>query len=137
MITKPLIIKRILMMGIIVSLALISFKNPIIISSGEFLNELPFICLTGLVICSPYLYLLKRQKKCGGSSESTIILLITSIIITIPAVLLIYLLIYIYPDPLNGIVIIFIVLIQWILCLVSFVVYAIIRRNKNSHRTRV
>ena len=133
--TKPLLTKYILMMGIIGSLALISFKIPHMIVLGTFSGELPFICLAGLIICSPYLYLLKRLRNLRGSNYSAINLLNTSLIITLPAIIILFLLIYVYPDPQNGLAVIALVLLQWFLCFISFLVAAFIRRSEKSHRT--
>lgn len=126
---KPQFIKNILNIGIVSSLAFILYSVPKVFERGAFFEELPYICLSMAIIISPYIYLLQRVKNLNDRLSSFINLFVTSMIVTFPAIIFIFMLIYVYPDAQNGVAVFGIVMAQWVLCLVSLAIEPLIGRK--------
>jgi hypothetical protein len=108
----------ILIAAVIITVFLLVFKLNYKISQ-ETLVELPFIILSTFLLISPYLFLIFNQSNRSASRQVQIIQLITSLIVSIPAVAINYYLLYLNPDPQNGIGMMALIISQWLIILAS------------------
>jgi hypothetical protein len=84
-------------------------------TKGVLLTDWPFIVLPTAIICSPYLFMLRRASKIARRRASQINYAAFSILISLPGISLLYWLLYVIPhDGQSAIVLGCFVVLQWL-----------------------
>jgi len=114
--------KYTLWLGIAASIIMVGSRLPSIYKSGRLLDELLSTTLSMGIISSPYIFMLIRLIRIKKSRRAQLSHMIVSFLITVSGVSLIFALFYIFPqDAQNGIVILFLVFLQWLVCIVEYI----------------
>ena len=83
-------------------------------AKGALINEWPFVILSAAIICSPYLFMLRRSRKVGSRRASRIYYATCSLVISVGGTGLLYWLIHIAGDGQGAIALMALVLLQWL-----------------------
>ena len=114
--------RYLLWLSIAASLGMMAPTVASMYTKGVLLKELPFIVLPTAIICSPYLFMLRRASKIARRRASQINYAAFSILISLPGISLLYWLLYVIPpDGQSAIASMCFVVLQW-LFIVSFLV---------------
>lgn len=125
--------KYLLWFSIASSISILAFKITAIYQAGDLLFELPFTLLSLLIICSPYIFMLRRGTKLPTKKSLQINYAIFTLLISASGVGLLFTLIYITPDAQNGVLILFLVFLQWLAIGVAALIASVL--NKVHHAT--
>ena len=127
--------KYLLWFGIASSCAMLTFKIPAIYRAGALLIELPFIALSLLIVCSPYIFMLRRASILQDLKSLHINHAIFTALISLSGVGLLFTLIYITPDAQNGIAIFNLVILQWFTIGVASIIALVLSRGHHAENT--
>ena len=127
--------KYLLWFGIASSFAMLAFKMPAIYQAGALLTELPFISLSLIIICSPYIFMLRKASKLPELKSFQINYAIFTALISLSGVGLLFTLIYITPDAQNGIAILNMVILQWLAIGISALIASALNRGHHVANT--
>ena len=123
--------KYTLWLGIVASLVMVGSRLIPMYESSTLLNELLPIAFSTLIICSPYIFMLLRLTRIKKSRMSQLSHLIVSSLITVSGVSLIFVLFYILPpDGQSAILIFLLVFLQWLVCIVKYIMESIISKKQ-------
>jgi hypothetical protein len=124
--------RYLLWFAIAASLGMLAPKVAAMYTKGALLNELPFIVLLTVIICSPYLFMLRRASKIARRRTSRINYAAFSTPISLAGISLLYWLIYVIPDAQGGIAIMALVVLQWLCAGLFSIVDSVLRSRDRS-----
>ena len=118
--------RYVLWFAIAASLGMLAPTVAAMYTKGALLNELPFIVLSTAIICSPYLFMLRRASQINYAAFS--------ILISLPGISLLYWLLYVIPpDGQSAIVLMCFVVLEW-LFIGSFLAVDSLLRSRDRSR---
>lgn len=127
--------KYLLLFGITSSVAMLAIKIPAIYQKGKLLAELPFISISLLIICSPYIFMLRKASNLPDLKPLKINYALFAVLISLSGPGLLFTLIYIIPDAQNGIAIFFLVILQWLVIGVFTLIALVLARGRHATNT--
>jgi len=125
--------RYLLWLAIAATLGILAPRVAAMYTKGALLNEWPFVVLSTAIICSPYLFMLRRASKIARRRASQINYAAFSILISLPGISLLYWLLYVIPhDGQSAIVLMAIVVLQWLFIGSFLVVDSLLRSRDRS-----
>ena len=113
--------RYLLWLAIAATLGILAPRVAAMYTKGALLNEWPFVVLSTAIICSPYLFMLRRARKIAPRRASRIYYATCSLVISVGGTGVLYWLIYVAGNGQGAIAVVALVLLQW-LFVVSFLV---------------
>lgn len=101
-------------------------------AKGALLKEWPFVILSTAIICSPYLFMLRRARKVAPRRASRIYYATCSLVISVGGTGILYWLIYLAGDGQGAIALMALVLLQWLFVGSFLVVDSLLRSRGRS-----
>jgi len=126
---------HIIRLSIVASILILIPKVFSSLQNGEALKELPLSLISILIILSPYLFLNHKARKSNPKNSIAYNHLLFTILICLTGTIVLFSLVYISPDPQNGIAIFSLVILQWLACGLMQVIELVLNRQPNEINT--